>query len=57
MNQDIRFLALIIGKDEIGVDPKKSISSRLGKKPETMNDLRIFLGLIQFFRKFTMEFS
>ena len=55
--EEMDFLGLIIGKNGIKVNPKKVEVLRTWPKPESLTDLRSFLGLLQFFRRFIPKFS
>ena len=52
MKEEIDFLGLVIGKQGIRVNKKKVEILRTWPKPISLTDLRSFLGLLQFFRRF-----
>ena len=54
---EMDFLGLKIGKHGIKVNPKKVEILKTWPKPVSITDLRSFLGLLQFFRRFIPKFS
>ena len=54
---EIDFLGLLIGKNGIKVNPKKVEILKTWPKPDSITDLRSFLGLLQFFRRFIPKFA
>lgn len=50
-------LGLLVGKDGIRVNPKKVKILRTWPNPNYITDIWIFLGLLQFFRRFIPTFS
>ena len=54
---EMEFLGLLIGKNGIRVNPKKVEILRTWPKPDSITDLRSFLGLLQFFRRFIPDFA
>lgn len=52
----MEFLGLIVGKDRIRADSKKVKVLKSWPKPGTLTDTRIFMGLLQFFRRFIKNF-
>ncbi len=52
LKEEIQFLGLFVGKNGLRVDPKKVGVLKSWPKPSTLTDIRSFLGLIQFFRRF-----
>jgi len=57
MQENIEFLGLIIGNDGIKVNPEKVEVLRTWPKPKSVTEIRSFLGLMQFFRRFVPDFS
>jgi len=57
MKDEMNFLGLIVGKNGIRVNPEKVKVLKTWPKPENLTELRSFLGLIQFFRRFIKGFS
>src|SRR5437764_3524957 len=54
---EIKFLGHIIGKDGKKVDPDKVEKVRNYPRPENISQLRGFLGLASYYRKFIKDFS
>ena len=54
---EIKFLGHIIGKDGKKVDPNKVEKVRNYPRPENISQLRGFLGLASYYRKFIKDFS
>ncbi len=57
MKSEIEFLGMIVGNNEIKVDDRKIEAIRELPKSKTITDVRSFLELAQFFRRFVSEFS
>lgn len=57
MKNEIDFLGLVIGENGIRVDERKVEILRTWPKPISLTDLRSFLGLLQFFRRFIPDFA
>jgi len=55
--EEMDFLGLLIGKNGIKVNPKKVEVLRTWPKPSSITDLRSFIGLLQFFRRFIPKFG
>src|SRR5438874_2408890 len=54
---EIKFLGHIIGKDGRKVDPDKVEKVKNYPRPENISQLREFLGLASYYRKFVKDFS
>jgi len=52
MKTEIDFLGMVVGKEGIRVNPKKVEVLRTWPKPKTLTEVRSFMGLLQFFRRF-----
>ena len=57
LRSEIQFLGLIVGTEGVRVNPEKAEVLRTWPRPETLTELRSFLGLLQFFRRFIKSFS
>ena len=55
--ENIDFLGLLIGKDGLQVNPEKVEILKTWPKPASVTDIRSFLGLLQFFRRFIPDFA
>jgi hypothetical protein len=54
---ELEFLGHVVGKEGIKVDPKKTIAVERWPKPTTTQELRSFLGLSNYFRRFIQGYS
>ena len=54
---ELRFLGHIVGKDGLKVDPEKTAAVKRWPKPSTVKELRGFLGLANYFRRFIQGYS
>lgn len=57
MTQEVEFLGIIVSKNGLKVNPEKTSVIRNWPKPESISDIRSFLGLASFFRRFIEGFS
>ena len=53
----VKFLGLIVGNNMISPDPVKIEAIRNFPRPVCKRDMRSFLGLINFYRKFAPNFA
>lgn len=54
---EVEFLGHILGKDGLRVDPKKTAAVRDWQVPKNVGEVRSFLGLANYFRKFIRAYS
>ena len=54
---EIKFLSFTIGRDGLQANPAEDEIFKSSPKPKTLTEVRIFMGLQQFFRIFTKNFS
>ena len=57
MKTEIDFLVFLVGKDRLKVSPSKVAVLTTWPKPKSLFEVRSFLGLLQFFRRFILRFS
>ena len=57
MQEEIDFLGFLVGKKRIRVNPEKVEVLKTWPRPETLTDVRSFVRLLQFFRRFIPKFS
>lgn len=57
MEEETEFLGLIVGPNGIRVNPQKVEVLQDWPRPATLTELRSFIGLLQFFRRFIKGFS
>lgn len=57
MTKETEFLGMIVGGDGVKVSPEKVVAVQNWPKPCSLTELRGFIGLLQFFRRFIKDFS
>ena len=55
--EEVEFLEFVVGKDGICMDPVKVESITTWPVPKSVHDIRMFLGLANFYRRFIKGFS
>ena len=53
----VKFLGVIVGEGEVSPDPEKVEAIKNFRKPATKKEMRSFLGLLSFYRKFVPNLS
>ena len=57
MTEETEFLGLIVGRNGVRVNPEKVAILRDWPRPNTLTEVRSFVGQIQFFRRFVKGLS
>ena len=52
LEEETEFLGLIVGRSGLKVNPEKASVIKAWPRPRTITELRSFIGLLQFFRRF-----
>ena len=55
--EEVKFLGHVVNKDGIKVDPSKIEAVEKWRRPETPTEIRQFLGLVGYYRRFIENFS
>ncbi|XP_061358086.1 uncharacterized mitochondrial protein AtMg00860-like [Gastrolobium bilobum] len=55
--EEVKFLGHVISKEEVSVDPSKIEAVMHWERPKTITEIRSFLGLAGYYRKFIKRFS
>ncbi|CAC5362605.1 unnamed protein product [Mytilus coruscus] len=54
---EVKYLGQVISKEGVKVDPEKTSAVATFPEPKTQNDVRSFLGMCNYYRKFVQSYS
>lgn len=57
MQEEVEFLGVLVKKSGLTINPSKSAAVKEWPRPQSVRDIRVFMGLINFFRRFIPNLS